>query len=137
MSCQVHSCVSHVHSIPTHIHGQFVQCIYMQALRPGAATALDAATLEAIAGDVPSAALDRSQVVDQLLVQVMVATELQPNKSASRRMIKVRLSNVWYHLSHLLRISYLIPCQAVPKVGGFARWFCRFCLMVFRGSSIM
>ena len=61
----------------------------MQALRPGAATALDAATLEAIAGDVPSAALDRDQVVDQLLVQVMVATGLQPNKSASKRMIKV------------------------------------------------
>ena len=63
--------------------------MFMQALRPGAATSLDAATLEAIAGDVPSAALDRDQVVDQLLVQVMVATGLQPNKSASKRMIKV------------------------------------------------
>lgn len=59
-----------------------------EALRPGAATALDAATLEAIAGDVPSAALNRDQVVDQPLVQVMVATGLQPNKSASKRMIK-------------------------------------------------
>lgn len=67
-----------------------------QALRPGAATALDAATLEAIAGDVPSAALERGQVVDQQLVQVMVATGLQPNKSASKRMIKVSMCNIYF-----------------------------------------
>lgn len=72
----------------THIR-LYHSCI--QALRPGAATALDAATLEAIASDVPSASLERGQVVDQQLVQVMVATGLQPNKSASKRMIKVSM----------------------------------------------
>ena len=79
----------------------------MQALRPGAATALDAATLEAIAGDVPSAALERGQVVDQQLVQVMVATGLQPNKSASKRMIKVSMHkkcshSTCMHCGHLM-----------------------------------
>ena len=60
----------------------------MQALQPGAATALDAATLEAIAGDVPSAFLAAAQVVGQPLVQVMVASGLQPSKAASKSMIK-------------------------------------------------
>ncbi len=60
-----------------------------QALQPGATTALDAATLEAIASDVPSASLDKGQVVGQPLVQVMVASGLQPSKAASKRMIKV------------------------------------------------
>ncbi len=60
-----------------------------QALQPGAATALDAATLEAIAGDVPSASLDKGQVVGQPLVQIMLASGLQSSKAASKRMIKV------------------------------------------------
>ena len=79
----------------------------MQALRPGAATALDAATLEAIAGDVPSAALERGQVVDQALVQVMVATGLQPNKSASKRMIKVRLVQEGYTVVACIEVKLL------------------------------
>ena len=60
-----------------------------QALQPGSTTALDAATLEAIAGDVPSASLDKGQIVGQPLVQVMVASGLQSSKAASKRMIKV------------------------------------------------
>lgn len=96
----------------------------MQALRPGAATALDAATLEAIAGDVPSAALERGQVVDQALVQVMVATGLQPNKSASKRMIKVRVKSLLHtgpacfgscscnNCLHA-RYMYILTCYAV------------------------
>lgn len=60
-----------------------------QALQPGATTALDAATLEAIAGDVPSASLDKGQIIGQPLVQVMVASGLQSSKAASKRMIKV------------------------------------------------
>ena len=60
-----------------------------QALQPGATTALNAATLEAIAGDVPSVSLDKGQVVGQPLVQVMVASGLQSSKAASKRMIKV------------------------------------------------
>lgn len=61
----------------------------MQALQPGAKTALDADTLQSIAGDVPLASLTRDQVVGQPLVQVMVASGLQPTKAASKRMIKV------------------------------------------------
>ncbi len=60
-----------------------------QALQPGTTTALDAATLEAIAGDVPSASLDKGQVVGQPLVQIMLASGLQSSKAASKRMIKV------------------------------------------------
>ncbi len=69
----------------------------LQALQPGAVTALDAATLESIAGDVPSASLEAGQIVGQPLVQVMVASGLQPSKAASKRMIKVGCS-VIYHL---------------------------------------
>lgn len=77
----------------------------VQALQPGAATALDAATLESIAGDVPSASLQAGQVVGQPLVQVMVAAGLQPSKAASKRMIKAspidRIdAKVCVHLCH-------------------------------------
>ena len=71
----------------------------MQALQPGAKTALDATTLQSIAGDVPLAQLTRDQVVGQPLIQVMVASGLQPTKAASKRMIKVcrrQLSNASY-----------------------------------------
>lgn len=63
--------------------------VLLQALQPGAKTALDAATLQAIAGDVPLAELTRQDVIGQPLVQVMVAAGLQASKAASRRMIKV------------------------------------------------
>ena len=61
----------------------------LQALRPGAETALDAASLEAIAGDVPTAEMNREQVVGQTLVAIMTASGLQPSKAASKRMIAV------------------------------------------------
>ena len=58
------------------------------ALAPGAATTLDADSLEAIAGDAPSAALPREQLVGAPLADVMVAVGMQPSKAAVRRMIK-------------------------------------------------
>lgn len=67
-----------------------------QALAPGAETELDVATLEAIAGDAPSATLPRAAVVGAPLADVMVAAGMQPSKAAVRRMIKgggVRLNN--------------------------------------------
>ena len=67
-----------------------------EALAPGAATALDAGVLEAIAGDAPSATLPRGAVVGVALVDVMVAAGLQPSKAAGRRRIAgggVRLNN--------------------------------------------
>jgi len=59
-----------------------------EALKPGAATALDAATLEAIAGDAPSADLPRSEVVGAALADVMVAARMLPSKAEVKRMIK-------------------------------------------------
>ncbi|KAL4438252.1 hypothetical protein ABPG77_010613 [Micractinium sp. CCAP 211/92] len=67
-----------------------------EALAPGAATKLDADSLEAIAGDAPSATLPRDQLVGAGLADVMVAVGMQPSKAAVRRMIKgggVRVNN--------------------------------------------
>ncbi|KAG2432307.1 hypothetical protein HYH02_013029 [Chlamydomonas schloesseri] len=59
-----------------------------EALKPGAATQLDAATLETVAGDAPSASLPRAAVAGATLADVMVAIKLQPSKSAARKLIK-------------------------------------------------
>ncbi len=56
-----------------------------QALKPGAATQLDAATLETVAGDAPSAVLPRAAVAGVPVADVMVAVKLQPSKSAARK----------------------------------------------------
>ncbi|KAI3426284.1 hypothetical protein D9Q98_008657 [Chlorella vulgaris] len=67
-----------------------------QALAPGAVTKLDADSLEAIAGDAPSASLPRDRLVGALLADVMAAVGMQPSKAAVRRMIKgggVRVNN--------------------------------------------
>lgn len=61
----------------------------VQALAPGGATQLDAESLEAIAGDAPSAVLPREQLVGCSLVDVAVACGLQPSKGAARRLIQV------------------------------------------------
>ena len=58
------------------------------ALRPGAETALDAAALEAIAGDAPSCALARADVEGRPLVDVVVAAGVLPSKGEVRRMVK-------------------------------------------------
>ncbi len=60
-----------------------------EALAPGADTALDADTLEAIAGDAPSATLPRDVVVGVPLVDLVARVELQPSKAAVKRLIKV------------------------------------------------
>ncbi|WIA32365.1 hypothetical protein OEZ86_003198 [Tetradesmus obliquus] len=59
-----------------------------EALRPGAATALDAATLEAIAGDAPSCSLPAGQLVGATLIDVMVAAGMLKSKGEVRRLIK-------------------------------------------------
>lgn len=55
-----------------------------EALRPGAETALDAATLEAIAGDAPSCSLDAGAVTGVLLTDVMVAAGMLKSKGEVR-----------------------------------------------------
>lgn len=45
-----------------------------EGLKPGSATTLDAAALEALAGDVPSVTLAREEVVGMLVCDVMVCT---------------------------------------------------------------
>lgn len=57
------------------------------ALRPGAATVLDADTLETAAGEGPSASLPRGEVVGRPLAELMAAVGMQPSKAAVRRMI--------------------------------------------------
>ncbi|EFJ43394.1 hypothetical protein VOLCADRAFT_83275 [Volvox carteri f. nagariensis] len=59
-----------------------------EALKPGAATQLDAATLETVAGDAPSATLTRGSVEGVPLADILVAVKLQPSKSAARKLIK-------------------------------------------------
>ncbi len=69
---------------------RFIQpLIYPHAFPLPAATKLDADSLEAIAGDAPSATLPRDQLVGVGLADVMVAVGMQPSKAAVRRMIKV------------------------------------------------
>jgi tyrosyl-tRNA synthetase len=55
-----------------------------EALRPGAATALDAATLEEIAGDAPSCSLSAAQVTGVPLIDVMVASGMLKSKGEVR-----------------------------------------------------
>lgn len=57
-------------------------------LKPGSKTVLDAATLEAIADDVPNTTLPRGEVEGAALVDVLVAAGLMQSKSEARRMIK-------------------------------------------------
>eukprot|EP00890_Picochlorum_soloecismus_P002906 jgi/Picsp_1/3616/NSC_06453-R1_tyrosyl-trna synthetase-like len=66
------------------------------ALAPGSSTKLDANSLEAAAGDCPSASIAREDVVGKPLPDVMVQAGMQPSKAAVRRMIKgggVRINN--------------------------------------------
>ena len=60
-----------------------------QALAPGGTTELNAATLEAIAEEAPSARLAKGEVVGSSLIDVLLATKMQPSKSAGRRLIQV------------------------------------------------
>jgi tyrosyl-tRNA synthetase len=55
---------------------------------PGGSAALSAAALEAVALDMPSASLVRSEVVGRALVDVMVAAGLQKSKGEARRLIQ-------------------------------------------------
>lgn len=69
------------------VHGEegLVQALKAtEALRPGAATALDATTLEAIAGDAPSCNLAASQCTNVPLVDVMVASGMLKSKGEVR-----------------------------------------------------
>ena len=65
------------------------ECRRMQALAPGGQTELDAATLEAIAEEAPSAQLPKVEIVGAPLANILMATKLQPSKSASKRLIQV------------------------------------------------
>lgn len=61
-----------------------------EGLAPGSATQLDGATLEALAGDVPSITLGRSLVLSGAftVAELAVASGMQPSKGAARRLIK-------------------------------------------------
>ncbi|KAG6505544.1 hypothetical protein ZIOFF_037903 [Zingiber officinale] len=59
-----------------------------EALRPGAETQLDAATIEGIAEDVPSCSLSYEQVLNSSLIDLSVSTGLLASKSAARRLMR-------------------------------------------------
>lgn len=67
-----------------------------EALRPGSDAELDAATLDAIAGEAPTSQLSRSEVEGVPVIDVLVKSGLQSSKSAARRMVyqgAVRINN--------------------------------------------
>lgn len=55
---------------------------------PGSETKLDAQALEEISQDIPSHHLRKSEILDQKLLDVIVAIGMQPSKSAVRRLIE-------------------------------------------------
>ncbi|CAM8983807.1 unnamed protein product [Rhodiola kirilowii] len=59
-----------------------------EALRPGAATALDWRAIDAIAQDVPSCSFAYDEVLNSLLVDLSVSSGLFETKSAARRLLK-------------------------------------------------
>lgn len=61
-----------------------------EGLAPGSATALDAATLEALAGDVPCVTLPKADVLSGsfTVAELAVSSGMQPSKGAARRLIK-------------------------------------------------
>ena len=67
-----------------------------EALAPGSQTKLSAESLEAAAGDCPTASVTKQDVIGTPLPDVMVQVGMQPSKAAVRRMIKgggVRINN--------------------------------------------
>jgi tyrosyl-tRNA synthetase len=58
------------------------------AAAPGAATKLDASTLESIAGDMPSHKLPLNEVVNMKLIDLMAKVGVQTSKSEARRLIR-------------------------------------------------
>ena len=106
-------------------------------LPPGlvpAATKLDADSLEAIAGDAPSATLPRDQLVGAQLADVMVAVGMQPSKGAVRRMIKVGAATLFVcerkaQLAHVARFALSAGHLPQPWAGAIAA-LCMFCRLV-------
>lgn len=72
-----------------HSHPRGLKKRWGQALKPGAETQLDVGSLEAIAGEAPSASFPRQEVVGVPLASLVAAAGLQPSKAAVRRLIKV------------------------------------------------
>lgn len=58
-----------------------------EAAAPGSKTSLDVATLEALSGEIPTVILDRSQVINVKLLDVLVATECVQSKGEAKRLI--------------------------------------------------
>lgn len=59
-----------------------------QGAAPGAQTVLDAQILEDIAGDMPSIVLDKQDITQAKLIDLMVKIGLQPSKGEARRLIQ-------------------------------------------------
>lgn len=58
------------------------------AAAPGSSAKLDAALLESIAADIPSASLQKGDIVGVSLIDLLVKVGLQPSKGAARRLLQ-------------------------------------------------
>lgn len=59
-----------------------------QGMTPGADTALDAATLESLASDVPTCSLAKQDVVGAKFIDLLILAGLQPSKGQARRLVE-------------------------------------------------
>lgn len=73
------------------VHGQEKLDIALkvtEGLAPGAETELNAAMLESLAANMPSSELNRSNIIEKKLIDLLVETGLQASKSEARRLIR-------------------------------------------------
>ncbi len=108
------------------VHGQKgleIALMVTQGIKPGSDTALNAATLEALATDMPSKTVLRSDVVDVKLLDLLVHTGLQTSKSQARRLIEsggaylnnTKIDNIDYTVSEEQLIEGKLLLLAVGK----------------------
>lgn len=73
------------------VHGQEGLKVALQvtgSISPGSETKLDVSILEQLAGDMPNFATDKSKVLDQKLIDLLVETGLQSSKGDAKRSIQ-------------------------------------------------
>ncbi len=94
-----------------------------KGVTPGSDTALDAITLEALAHDMPSRQLNRNEVVNTKLIDLLVHTGLQTSKGQARRLIEsggayvnnVKVENIDYTIGEQQLIEGKLLLLATGK----------------------
>eukprot|EP00210_Caulerpa_lentillifera_P004159 g3965.t1 len=93
-----------------------------EALRPGSETTLNVETLIEVADEAPSATLDRKEIINAFLTDVMVKVNMLESKGAVRRMIKnggIRINNEKV-VDEMMRVSehHLIDNRLILLAAG-------------------